>query len=293
MSRNVLLIVNRKARHTAKRVDEAIELLNERNVSLIEEDARNREGLPERIHVHLSHVDAVVVAGGDGTINSTLSTLVRGEVPLGILPLGTANNLARTLEIPLDLKSACELIANGKPQAIDVGLVNDRYFLTTASLGLSVRITRQLSGESKLRWGRLAYVMAAARVARRVHPFAAELRMPGRTIQSQTVQIVVGNGLYYGTRLRVAEDAEIDDHSLDVLSIETSGWWKLLRVLPSLKKGDHAKRDDVLTFRTCELKITTDSPRQIDVDGELVTSTPATFRVLPGALRILAPESDR
>jgi diacylglycerol kinase (ATP) len=291
MPRKILLIVNRRARRGADKIKEAIELLNDLNVAVVEENARTGGDLFDQVRRRLGIVDAVVVAGGDGTINSALGALVHGETPLGILPLGTANNLARTLDIPLDLRSACELIATGQPRAIDVGTVNDRYFLTTASLGMSVRITRQLSGETKHRWGRFAYVIAAGRVFRNSYPFAAELRLPGKTIETQTVQIVVGNGLYYGTKLRVADDAEIDDHSLDVLSVEVSRWWELLRLFPSLKKGDHAKREDVLSLRTRELEIITDYPRRIDVDGELITSTPATFRVLPNALKVLAPEA--
>ncbi len=293
MPRKILLIVNRHARHGADKIYKALDFLKSFDVPFIEEDATAGGSLARRIQSHLGTVDAVVVAGGDGTINSALGALVHGDTPLGILPLGTANNLARTLEIPLDLKPACELIAAGQPKAIDVGMVNDRYFLTTASLGLSVRITHQLSGETKHRWGRVAYIVAAAKALRGSHPFAAELRLPDKTIHTNTVQIVVGNGLYYGTKLRVADDAEIDDHTLDILSVETSRWWELLRVFPSLKKGDHAKREDVLSLRTRELQILTKSRRKIDVDGELVTSTPATFRVLPNALKVLAPQADR
>ena len=103
------------------------------------------------------------------------------------------------------------------------------------------------------------------------------------------MQVVVGNGLYYGTKLRVAEDAEIDDHALDVLSVEVTRWWELLRVLPSLKKGDYTRRDDIISLRTQTLEITTNGPMQIDIDGELIGSTPASFRVLPRALRVLTP----
>ena len=105
----------------------------------------------------------MIVAGGDGTLNAALQGLVEAGLPLGIIPLGTANNLARTLGIPSDPAGACEVIAAGHRRRIDLGWVNGRYFCTTASVGLSVQITEELSPEAKRRWGPAAYALAAVR----------------------------------------------------------------------------------------------------------------------------------
>lgn len=174
---------------------------------------------------------------------------------------------------------------------IVLGWVNGRYFFTTASIGLSVRITEELSAESKQRWGPLAYGLTALRVLRRTRPFHARITWQGGGRVSRTVQIVVGNGRYYGTALPVAEDATIDDARLDLYSLEVRRWWQLLALAPALKRGRHGEKDAVKALRATGLEIHTRTRRDIDVDGEIGGTTPARFRVLPGALEVFAPLS--
>ena len=245
--------------------------------------------VPDQIRRHRDAVDRVIVAGGDGTLHLALQGLVEAHLPLGILPLGTANNLARTLGLPTDPLEACDVIAQGHRRRIDLGWVNGRHFFTTASIGLSVKITEELSAESKRRWGPLAYAFTAMRVLRRTRPFHARIRWPGGTRDSRTVQIVVGNGRYYGSALPVAEDATIDDARLDLYSLEVRHWWQLLALAPSLKRGRHGEKRTVEAIRATEFEIETRSPRPIDVDGEIGGTTPARLRVLPGALEVFAP----
>jgi len=168
-------------------------------------------------------------------------------------------------------------------------VVNDHCFLTTASFGLSVAITESLGRQAKRRWGALAYVLTAARVVRRARPVRAHIRWSGGELHTRTVQVVVGNGQYYGSALKVAEDAEIDDHALDLYSIEVRHWWQLLTLGPALKRGSHGRRRAVWTARARAFEIDTSVSVAIDADGELATRTPARFRVLPAALEVLAP----
>ena len=167
--------------------------------------------------------------------------------------------------------------------------MNDRYFCTTASLGLSVQITEELSADAKRKWGPLAYILTATRVMRRAHPFRADITWDGGTRHTRTVQIVVGNGHYYGAALSVAEDATIDDARLDLYSLEINHWWELLRLAPSLKRGTHGKRREVETLRERSFMIHTRGPMPIDLDGEVGGETPARFRVVPRALEVLVP----
>ena len=287
MGLKALVLVNRDAAQGG-RAREAMEWLDRLGATLVEERIPRPGDLPKIIRRHLGRVDRVVVGGGDGTLNAAAPALVGQDTPLAILPLGTANNLARTVGIPMDVEGACRVALGGEAKSIDVGMVNDHCFFTTASIGLSVRITRELSRDSKARWGRVAYALAAARTVARARPFNAEIRLhEGRTIQTRTVQIVVGNGRYFGAALAVAHDARIDDHALDVFSLEARHWWQLVTVLPALKRGTHRQREDVVGLRARELEIMTRRPHMVDVDGELVTATPATFRVVPAALRVM------
>jgi YegS/Rv2252/BmrU family lipid kinase len=236
-----------------------------------------------------SQIDRVVVAGGDGTLNAAVQGLVGTGLPLAVLPLGTANNLARTLGLPTALEAACAVAAHGAPRAIDLGWINGRYFFTTASMGLSVEISERLSARTKQRWGALAYAVVAVRAVAQARPFKAEIRWVAGTRQSRTVQIVVGNGRYYGSALPVAEDATIDDARLDLYSLEVRHWLGLLALIPALRRGRHGEKRSVEALRSTEFEIRTNVPLKLNVDGEIWGQTPARCRVVPRALEVFAP----
>jgi YegS/Rv2252/BmrU family lipid kinase len=257
-------------------------------LELVAEDG-GAEQSGDLIRRHRSQIDRVVVAGGDGTLNAVVQGLVGTDLPLAIIPLGTANNTARTLDIPLTIPEACEVAVRVARRRIDLGRVNDRYFFTTASIGLSVQITEQLTSKTKQRWGPLAYGVAAIRALTRSRSFHADISWPGGSRHSRTVQIVVGNGRYYGSTLPVAADATIDDARLDLYSLEVRHWLEILALAPSLKRGRHASKDSVEALRATEFEIRTVVPREINVDGEICDRTPASFRVVPGAVEVFAP----
>jgi diacylglycerol kinase (ATP) len=288
MPPSALFLVNPHARRGSDGVEEIAVRLRALGLSLVVEPTEVPTRFPELIRRHLGEIDRVIVGGGDGTLNTAVQALVELGLPLGIVPLGTANNLARTLGIPFDLQGACEVIAEGHRRRIDLGRVNDRYFCTTASLGLSVGITEELTPGTKRKWGPVAYVLAATRVIRRARPFHADIAWEGGTRHTRTVQIVVGNGRHYGAALAVAEDATIDDARLDLYSLETSHWWQLLRLAPSLKRGTHGERPEVEAIRARQFTIRTRTPMPIDLDGELGAETPAEIRVVPRALEVFA-----
>lgn len=288
MSSRALLLLNPGARRGGEGTEEIVSRLKALALDPILEVAEDPARVRDQLLRHRADVDRIVVGGGDGTLNLALQTVVETGLPLGILPLGTANNLARTLNIPNDLADACEVAAHGRRKRIDLGWVNGRYFFTTASIGLSVRITEELSAESKRRWGPVAYALTALQVVRRSRPFHAEISWPGGARRSRTVQIVVGNGRYYGAALPVAEDAAIDDAALDLYTIEVRRWWELLGVAPALKRGRQGEKRAVEAIRATEFEIRTRVPHDVDVDGEIGTRTPAAFRVVPGALEVFA-----
>jgi diacylglycerol kinase (ATP) len=289
MPSRALFLVNPRARGGAEGAGEIATRLRGLGLDLVTEPAEEPSRIPELIRRHLGEVDRVIVGGGDGTLHASVQVLVESGLPLGIIPLGTANNLARTLGIPFDAEGACSLIAAGHRRRIDLGWVNDRYFCTTASMGLSVQITEELSPEVKRRWGPIAYALAAIKVIRRSHPFRAEISWEGGTRHTRTVQIVVGNGRHYGAALAVAPDATIDDAMLDLYSLEVNHWWELVKLAPSLKWGTHVNREEVEALRARSFEIRTRKPMPIDLDGEIGTETPATLRVVPRALEVFVP----
>lgn len=292
MHQTALLLVNRHARRGQEALSEAIEQLRLLGLNLIEESTDDPEHLPDLIRRYRDQVDLVIIGGGDGTLNAAIPGIVDTRLPLGILPLGTANDLARTLGIPQNLTKACQAIAQGQIRKIDLGWVNGHYFFNVASLGLSVQITQQLTKEVKRRWGVFAYLIAAIRVLRHSKPFWAEIRAKGESIQVRTVQIAVGNGRYYGGGMAVAPDAQIDDQRLDLYSLEIRHWWEIIPLLPAMRRGQQSTWPNVRAIGCQEIEVVTRRPRRINTDGEITTATPATFRVVPQALSVLVPNPE-
>lgn len=286
-----LLIVNAKSRSGAALCDRAIAALEKAGIAIDRRDGGSAGELEQLIRAAASDVDCVVVGGGDGTLNAALPGILESGLPLGILPLGTANDLARTLGLPTDLEDAVGVIAAGNRSRIDVGEVNGKPFFNVASIGFGVDLTRALTRDAKRRWGVLGYVVAGLRVIRRVRPFHVTVRVGDRVHRSRTLHLAVGNGRHYGGGMTVSEDASIADGRLDVYSLEASGVIAALKLLPSLRTGTQGHWAEVETMEGQEVTVETSHPRAVNADGEIVSQTPARFRVRPGAVTVFAPAS--
>ncbi|MCL1473720.1 lipid kinase [Argonema antarcticum] len=291
MTRRALLLVNRHSRRGKENLSQAVSQLQALGFDVLDKSTDQPKLAPSVIRKYSDRVDLAIIGGGDGTLNAVAEALMETQLPLGILPLGTANDLARTLGIPTDLSQACEIIANGQVQRIDLGWVNGKHFFNVASLGLGVKITQELTKEVKQKWGVLAYAATAIQVVWQARPFWAEIRQGDRTIRAKTVQIAVGNGLYYGGGMIIRDDAKINDRRLDLYSLEIKHWWDIAVRLPAIKQGKHAFWSGVRTLEGQEFEITTIQPRPINTDGEITTYTPAKFRLIPQALPVIVPKT--
>ena len=138
--------------------------------------------------------DLAIVAGGDGTVAKVARALADTDIPLAVLPMGTANDFARTLEVPTALPEACKIITEGVLHAVDLGSVNGKYFLNVASMGLSVECARRLTGEDKRRWGVLGYAISAVDALKASRSFWASITCDGEHHRFRSIQIAVGNG---------------------------------------------------------------------------------------------------
>jgi YegS/Rv2252/BmrU family lipid kinase len=267
----------------------AIHYLEKLGFELIQESASQPENLPQIIRQYGEQIDLVIIGSGDGTISAAIEGLLATQIPLGILPLGTANNLAKTLEIPPSLSEACNIIANGKTRRIDLGCLNGKYFLNVAGLGLSTAINQQVTKEFKQRWGVLAYIVTALKVGCQVRPFEVEIRWDNQSIQTKTRQVTVCNGRYYGSGLIIAKDAAIDDQRLDLYSLESQNWWELLSLLPALMRGNYVNGRGIRILQGTKFELYTPKPCQMDIDGEAIAQTPAHFNLIPQALSVFVP----
>ncbi len=288
MQRRALLLINRQSRQGDQNHSQLVEELKDKGFDLVEASP-DPQSISETIYQHREKVDLVIIGGGDGTMNAAAAGLVETRLPLGIIPLGTANDLAHTLGIAESIPEACEVIAAGHLQSIDLGSVNNQYFFNVASLGLSTKITQQLSSNLKRRWGVFAYPVTALKVLWKTRPFRAEIRWNGQMVQVKTVQIAIGNGRFYGGGLAIAEDATINDRCLNLYSLELKHWWQILLLLPAISRGRQAQWPGVRSLRAEEVEVITRRSDSINTDGELTTATPARFQVVPGAISVFVP----
>ncbi|MEP9380296.1 lipid kinase [Aquabacter sp. CN5-332] len=287
--RRAVFVVNPRARQGDASVDAARAVLEAGGITLLDQPLSGDESLSDMIRRRAGECDLVIIGGGDGTLNSAAPGLYDTGVPLGVLPLGTANDFARTLGIPADPLAAARLIADGEPRHVDLGEVNGHPFLNVASIGFSADLARALNAEAKKRWGKLGYAIVAARLLAQSRLFTAYIEHDGTIETVRTLQASVGNGRHYGGGMTVSQDATADDGTLDFYSLEVDHWWKLLLLLPSLREGTQGRWSDVRTFRTTQVVIRTRKPRPVNTDGELTTWTPAHFSIRPAALRVYAP----
>lgn len=288
----VLLLLNAKARQGEGALQPVRDRLEAGGLKVMVEPFEN---LPEiardvtRLH---READLIVVCGGDGSISSAAPAVIESGLPLGIIPAGTANDLARTLSIPLDLAAAADVIAAGNRRQIDVGLVNGHAFFNVASIGLSSELAQKLDPAIKKRFGRLGYAIAALRILAGARRFRAKIAEKGRVTSVGTYQIAIGNGRLYGGGNIVEEEAAIDDGHLDLYSLEMRNLWKLALMVRAFRSGTHGAWQEVRTAKCIEFDIDTRRPMPINADGEIVTSTPAHFRVLPRAISVLTPPDE-
>ncbi|WP_210497388.1 lipid kinase [Microvirga antarctica] len=289
MSRRALLIVNTKSRSGADGCETAKNALLAQGVTPIHVECGRREDLSPLIMAYAGKVDLVAVGGGDGTLNAAAFGVMEAGLPLGVLPMGTANDLARTLGIPPDIGQAAGIIARGRTRAIDLGLVNGQPFFNVASIGLSTELARQLTKDVKRRFGRLAYAFTALKVLSQARPFRATITSEEGSVRVRTLQIAVGNGRYYGGGNAVEKNAAIDDEHLDLYSLEFRRAWKLALMARSFRYGEQGAWDEVRAIRATEFELRTRRPRSVNADGEIVTKTPAHFSLKPGAVTVFAP----
>jgi len=239
--------------------------------------------------------DLVVVGGGDGTVTCAAGRVAGTDVMLGVLPLGTANDFARTLEIPSDLAGACAAVANGKVVDIDLGRANGQPFLNVASAGLSVGVTEALSPRLKRRIGPLAYGVATLRAYARHKPFRARLEFPEGDHEpmelEDLLQVAVGNGRHYGGGNTVSPLAGIDDHTLDIYAILAAPLREHVKIARLLKDGSFVEHRRVYHVTSRRVRLVTEPPLSVNLDGEIATVTPADFSVQRNAVHVVVPQS--
>jgi YegS/Rv2252/BmrU family lipid kinase len=229
-----------------------------------------------------------VVVSGDGLIGKIGGVLAGGEVPLGVIPGGRGNDFARVVGIPTEPAEAVRVLAAGAERRIDVGVANDERFLCIASLGFDSDANR-IANEARLLKGPIVYAYAALRALAQWKPARFEVTVDDEQRIFSGYSVAVANSKAYGGGMFVAPGAELDDGLLDVVTTGHVSKGRFLRGLPSVFKGTHVERREVLVRRGRVVEVEADRRFDVYADGDLLTRLPLRVTLLAGALSVIAP----
>lgn len=284
----VLLLLNPKARRGDRDQAVIVRTFEEAGWTVLREPLDHTDGGAAVMQRCAGQVDCVAVGGGDGTLISALRGVLACGLPLGIIPLGTFNDLARTLEVPAEPVEAVRVITAGNKRKIDVGRVGESYFVNEASIGISTRIARRQTPEVKKKFGLLGIVGTTLTALRYSRPFRVTVNYDGREETFRTLQVTVANSHHFGGLL-TNKEAAVDDGWLDLYSLEIGHWWQVLPILGPLLRRDIAHSKHVRSRRARRFEVSTSRPHHVFADGEPAGMTPATFDVLAQAVEIFVP----
>jgi lipid kinase YegS len=234
-------------------------------------------------------VDAVVALGGDGTVNEVLNGLDGSDVPLGIVPIGTANDFARQVGIPDDVDHAMDVILQRKPARIDTAELDGRRFLNVSSGGVGAEATAETPAEAKESLGALAYAVTGVRKLPNLTPAHALFEGPGFSLETDYFVFGVANARSTGGGTLIAPRARVNDGLLDVCIVEAMPLRTFSRLLLKLRKGEHLDEEGVHYVQLPRLTISGREPATVNVDGETIVSDSLHYRVRPRDLLVHIP----
>lgn len=235
--------------------------------------------------------DAIVVAGGDGTIHEVVNGLKDAETPMGLIPLGTANVLAREIGLEFTPAAIAQTLAQGEPREIHLGRIGERRFAMMAGIGFDAEAVRRVNPHVKEVIGRAAYGLAAIEeLLFGAHPML-EITADGTTHHASW--LIVGNGHYYAGGFSVTPEARLSDPSLSACLFKSPRRFDLIRYVRSTILGHHNRLADVTFLKTQSLHVNGPQDMVVQADGELVGHLPVTISLAPETLGLIHPVSSK
>jgi diacylglycerol kinase (ATP) len=286
------IIVNPNAGSAEDRhvLEEKLGARPETSIQLTEREGHAEELAREAV---LAGAGLVVAAGGDGTLNEVINGLSAdfGRARLGLLPLGTGNDFARSINVPADLDGALAILEQGRVRTLDVARATlagkSRYFINVSAGGFSGEVSEK-AAEAKERWGPLAYMRAALGALPELKAFTGRITLNGtETLEIETYNVVVSNGRFVASGIPVAPQAVLDDGLLDVMIAPAATLPQLAVLVPTVLLGRHIDSDLLIFRKAARVEIDCEPPMIFNVDGEIVGEAPARFEVLPRVLEVV------
>lgn len=216
--------------------------------------------------------DSVVAVGGDGTINEVAMGIIqKGYGTLGIIPGGTGNDLARSLNVPLDPEEALYTLLSGEKKDIDFGRINGRFFLNVASMGLDADIVKRTEDVKKVVKGSIAYTISLIITLMVYKSQKLIIELDDETIEIDAMLTAVANGKYYGGGMKICPMAVLDDGSFHVVVVKKLNKLKLLTLFPLVFKGTHVNLTDLVkVYSSKRVKLRFDKELLLNIDGDVI-----------------------
>nr|WP_312029602.1 diacylglycerol kinase [Paenibacillus sedimenti] len=237
--------------------------------------------------------DLIIAAGGDGTLCEVVNGMAEKEnrPPLGILPLGTTNDFARALNIPKNWEQAVDLIIQQYTRYIDVGKINNRYFINIAGGGSMTELTYEVPSKLKTMIGQLAYYMKGLEKLPRLRPIELFVKAGEAEFHEEVMLFLVGNSNSVGGFEKLAPDANLNDGLFDVLILKKCNLAEFIRVVTLALRGEHLNDPNVIYFQTDHIEINSPDYVQLNLDGEFGGTLPCVMTNLQSHLQIIVDES--
>lgn len=252
--------------------------------------SRNYEHLTDLARRAARSHDTVVACGGDGTVRQVVEGILGTGVQLGIVPMGSGNDLAGTMGIPGDAFEALRLISHGPVRAMDLGRINGHCFVNTCGVGFD-GLTNYYASRVSGRPGMTMYLGAALKACLKFRAPEVRLQLDDRIIEGRKFMVTFANGRREGGGFHIAPEALLDDGQLHVLIVENIKSWRVPLLLPRFLNGTHMSIRETALYRTVEARLSTEPSVAVHTDGEVFDTRLSDMRIelLPGAIPVIAP----
>jgi len=269
-------------------LDNVIRLHQEANLTVVPYRIQRGRDLAEALDIIDETYSYILIAGGDGTVDSLVNAMKQRNVslPIGILPVGTANDFGKFIHMPTDIEEACKQILASKPVAIDLGKINDKYFINVASTGLFTDISQKTDVNLKNTMGKLAYYLKGLEELPNFRKLKVKISSKECDYEGEMYLLLVFNGQTAGN-LNLATEAEITDGKLDVVMFKAIAIIELLPLFIKLLKGEHLDSDKVVYFKTDDVYIESSEDIVTDIDGERGPDFPLRIQCIKGGIKLL------
>ncbi|WP_333657497.1 diacylglycerol/lipid kinase family protein [Tissierella praeacuta] len=277
---------------TERRVDRLCKLLLDDGYLVNKFITRQKnDAMNETIKTCKEDWDIIIVSGGDGTVNVVAKGMVKGEtkIPVAILSSGTVNDFANYMKIPKNIMDFYNMIKKGNFIDVDLGKVNDEYFVNVAAGGILSNVGYQVLPETKMVLGRMAYYIEGLKeiTLQNFEPIELNIESEECSLKEEVLLFIISNSSSIGGFKKLAPKADVEDGLLDIVIIKKSGVQDLANIFINIFSGDHINHQNVLYFKSKHVKLSTKKDVPIDIDGEYGGKLPASFEIVPKGFRIM------